>query len=178
MYQTFIFYLLDGQPIFAPPRPPWGKNRSPNLPLSFLGIVRVYVPSQGSKWWGGWGFNPPVPLFIPLWPPNPLVPAVLMTLPVHFSQFEPCAKLGWATDSGVVAHSKLAHTHTHTHAHKHTNTQLFWYRVYIVRLCVVIGIFVDTWYTRSSLLTKPGICRINIDRQSLYLTKVMYTNKI
>ena len=34
-------------------------------------------------------------LFILLWicdppTPNPLVPAVLLTLPVHFSQFEPC----------------------------------------------------------------------------------------
>ena len=37
------------------------------------------------------GFNPPVPLFIPLWLPNPSVPAVLLTLPVHFPQFEPCS---------------------------------------------------------------------------------------
>ena len=42
-----IFYSLDGQPIFAPPRPPWGKNRSPNLPISFPGIVGVYVPRFG-----------------------------------------------------------------------------------------------------------------------------------
>ena len=36
MYQTFIFYSLDDQPIFAPPRPPWGKNRSPNLPNAYI----------------------------------------------------------------------------------------------------------------------------------------------
>ena len=45
---------------------------------------------QGSNWRGVGGLTPPVPLFIPLWPPNPLVPAVLLALPVHFSQFEPC----------------------------------------------------------------------------------------
>ena len=52
-----IFYSLDGQPIFAPPRPPWGKNRSPNLPLSFPGIVGVYGPSFSE-------------LVIVVWPPN------------------------------------------------------------------------------------------------------------
>ena len=51
------------------------------LPVKSTGRVRIDR---------GWGFNPPVPLFIPLWPTNPLVPAVLLTLPVHFSQFEPC----------------------------------------------------------------------------------------
>ena len=48
---------------------------------------------------GGWGWGgstpppPPISQFIPLWPaqpPNLLVPAVLLTLPVHFSQFEHC----------------------------------------------------------------------------------------
>ena len=49
--------------------------------MSFLSVTR------------SWGFNLPlVPMFIPLWPTtlNPLVPAVLMALPFHFSQFEPC----------------------------------------------------------------------------------------
>ena len=42
---------------------------------------------------GGWGFNlpsSPVHSIVTPQPPNPLVPAVLLTLPVHFSQFEPC----------------------------------------------------------------------------------------
>ena len=56
MYQNFICYSLDGQPIFAPPRSPWSKNRSPNLPISFPGIVGVYVPSLGE-------------LVIVVWPP-------------------------------------------------------------------------------------------------------------
>ena len=42
---------------------------------------------------GGMGFNPssPVHSIVPPLPPipSPLVPAVLLTLPVHFSQFEP-----------------------------------------------------------------------------------------
>ena len=40
---------------------------------------------------GGWGFNPPSSpahsIVTP--PPTSIVPAVLLTLPVHFSQFEP-----------------------------------------------------------------------------------------
>ena len=46
-YQTLIFYSQDGQIIFASPCSPWGKNRSFNLPLTFPGIVGVYVPSLG-----------------------------------------------------------------------------------------------------------------------------------
>ena len=35
------------------------------------------------------GFNPPSSLVHSIVTPNLLVPAVLLTLPVHFSQFEP-----------------------------------------------------------------------------------------
>ena len=49
MYRNFILYSLVGQSIFAPPRSPWGKSRSPDLPKLFLGIVGVYVPSLGDS---------------------------------------------------------------------------------------------------------------------------------
>ena len=61
--------------------------------------AHVHAYNQGSNWRGLGGFTPP-PQF-PLLafsfhcdpqPPNALVPAVLLTLPVHFSQFEPCMK--------------------------------------------------------------------------------------
>ena len=40
---------------------------------------------------GRWGFNPPPSSPVhSIVTPNPLVHAVLLTLPVHFSQFEPC----------------------------------------------------------------------------------------
>ena len=41
---------------------------------------------------GGWGFNPQFPcsFHCDTLTHNLLVPAVLLTLPIHFSQFEPC----------------------------------------------------------------------------------------
>ena len=52
----FYFLFARWPAHFAPPHPPWGKNRSPNLPISFPGIVGVYVPSLGE-------------LVIVMWPP-------------------------------------------------------------------------------------------------------------
>ena len=46
MYQTLVFYSLDGQPILCSSLSSWGKNRLPNLPKTLPGIVGVYVASR------------------------------------------------------------------------------------------------------------------------------------
>ena len=71
------------------------KGRSGRLTLILPDNNYYYTGMQCSNWWGGWGgWTPPVPLISPLCdPPTPQVLgllAVLLTPPVHFSQFEHC----------------------------------------------------------------------------------------
>ena len=83
---------------------------------------RCDISASGSTWFeltGGWGFKPPSSpvhsIVTPQPPPYPLVPAVLLTLPVHFSQFEPQSEPGSIPPPHTHIPYNTHHTHTRTY---------------------------------------------------------------
>ena len=91
--------------VFRPSQPTLGPGTKTSCVIFKKAVVRnVYIihrtrvfkstclheNRQGSNWRGFGGFNPPqFPCSFHCDPPTPLVPAVLLALPVNFSQFEP-----------------------------------------------------------------------------------------
>ena len=75
-YSYHLFLLLSPRHSLSNTYPPASPTCQPGFELT-----------------GGWGLTPQFPCSFHCDPLNSLVPAVLPTLPVHFSQFEPCCQL-------------------------------------------------------------------------------------